>query len=250
MSTSAPGPGAMETIVRLRRGVTARTVCVTIVVHAEHWSALAIARVFGAFACGVEAGILTTERVELVPKDIQERHEGPWSMVRWEVNLPKMAPDSVAVLARMVSASLPGARRFEVVERAPTPTLVVRTFEDDGNATIADVPWRIVLSKARAPAVHVVFHEPAMPGVLEQTVGTLRAWTALVELGGFRGPHGAATSRAAFARVRRTDLSELVAVFDFLSCAHEALEALFQALLPIDALAPIAMVEVASQEPE
>jgi hypothetical protein len=247
MSANAHISNLMKLNVRLRRGRIAREVTVTITVSAAQWDPLAISRAIGEFACGVDVGLFGEDQGPVRTTAMRERHQGACSVATLEAAFPGMPPNAFAVLARMVAATVPGARRFEIVEHAPEPALVVRKLEDDADATIADVPWRIAFSRTEAPLVRVRFDERVTEETALRAIGTLEAWVRVVSLGGFHGPPAKGACEAELRHVGCAGPQEIVARFERLSTAHEAFEALFQGLLVIHEAAPIAAVEIACQ---
>lgn len=210
------------------------------------WSPVAVARVMASFASAAEACLFGTDPTR-VTAVVGEREQNGVSYAVWEARFPRMPPEAFGVLGRMARASIPGVRRFELAEHAPEPVLVVRSFDSETEATIADVAFRIGMTEGRAPRVRLVFHDAVTEAVLERARALLHTWADVVSLGGFHGPSGMPRSRAALLHVRRVHAQEVVATFDDLATAHEGIEALFQGLLRVDEIAAIALVEIAGQ---
>lgn len=234
----------MTMVVRLRRARIPRNATMTVRGPHDAFRPEAVALAVAAFTTGVEAGLFASEPSPVTTLSLTEGRDGDHLRFTWEAYFPKLAPDAFLVLARLVAGAAPGAVRFELVEQAPEATLVVRGFEDDGAATIADVPWRVALDGKEPAVVRLVFHELPTHEIRRRTVEVLHAWAGVVALGGFAGAPPEHVSRCTPPRFQRESDREMTARFTELSAAHEAYEALFNALLTIDALAPLALVEL------
>ena len=143
MFANSPVPGPLETFVRLRRGVIARTVSIALTTRLDGAHPAAASRVFEAFTQGVDAWLARPEKVQLKRATVHPHPDHGLFVELWEAAFPRMPPSAFGMLARMAAASVPGARRLEIREHADVRTLLVRDLELDPEATILDVPWQI-----------------------------------------------------------------------------------------------------------
>lgn len=244
MIASAPVSGAMETLVRLRRGKAPRRVHIAIAVRSGDAEPGAACRAFDTFARFLDAARCDNQRVR-VGRATTEPHDDHGLLVEaWEATFPKTRPEAFAVLARLVRCSVPGARCLEIREHAPEPALVVRAFEPDTEATLLDLPWQLAFAAAGEPAVRLVLSEPHGPDAAERARTALRLWADVLSLGGFPGGEGHLGSAGTVVDVEPAGERELVARLEGVRCGHDAWEALFEVLLPVHEHAAIEQLEI------
>jgi len=244
MCSKSPVPGPLETFVRLRRGVIARTVSIALTTRLDGAHPAAASRVFDAFTRGVDAWLTRPEKVLLTGATVHPHADHGLSVETWEAKFPKMPPNAFAMLVRMAGASVPGARRLEIREHADVRTLVVRDLGLDPEATILDVPWQLAFVRATLPAVRIVFAERISADTVARVAQVLQAWADVLALGGFPGAGGRGASSGAVSAVDAAAERELVLRFTQIACGYDAWEALFEALLPVDEEASIELVEI------
>lgn len=249
MCVKGPVSGAMQLLVRLRRGKIARAATVAVAVPFADARADAAAAVFDAFARFVEASRCDGQRVRIHRATTDAHQDHGVVIETWEALFPRMDPDEFAMLARMVRSSVPGARRLEIREQAPEWTLVVTGFHMDTETTLPDLPWRIAVAAASAPALRLTFAEPVAPEEMETATAALRAWADVLALGGFPEPDGPPGPANKLLGVEWMGERELVAGLEGVGCGSDAWEALFGVLLPVHARTSIEAVEIVGGAP-
>jgi len=208
----------------------------------------AASRVFEAFARGVDALLTRPEKVRLTSATVNSHQDRGLFVETWEALFPRTPPSAFAMLARMAAASVPGATRLEIHERADVRTLLVRSLEPDSEATILDVPWQIAFVGAPDSAVRIVFAEAMNAETVHGVAQVLQAWADVLALGGFPGGDGQPCSRGRVSGVDAAGERELVLRFDRITCGYDAWEALFEALAPVYEVAAIERVEIRGGE--
>lgn len=244
MCVKGPVSGAMQLLVRLRRGKIARAATIAVAVRFADARADAATSVFDAFARFVEASRCDGQRVRIHRATTDAHQDHGVVIETWEALFPRMGPEAFAMLARMVGSSVPGARRLEIREQAPEWTLVVTGFQMEPETTVPDLPWRIAFTAANAPALRLTFVEPVAPEEMERVTAALRAWADILALGGFPegdGPLGTATKLLGVEWVADR---ELVARLKGVGCGSDAWEGLFGVLLPVHARSAVEAVEI------
>jgi hypothetical protein len=233
----------METVVRLRRGWVARALVILLETDPDHASTVVAPRVLTAFSRGLRAGLFGGDAatITLDRLNIQEEEDG-WS-ARWELQLPRLRPETFAPLVDMTRVSVPAARKLEIREAGPAALLVVRDFAAETEPTLRDLAWRLGFAPAARPRVRLSFH--TTPGA--RTAGliteALDAWTEIVRLGAFPA-RGRSAGIARPLHLAWPHPMELVFELDELACSSWAWEALFEALHVADPEGTVASVEI------
>ena len=244
MTTRGPGSGSMETMVRLRRGTIPRTVSIALSARLAGADPDAASRAFEVFTSSIDAGLSGREKVRLASATVHDHPQQGLYVETWVAWFPRLSPGAFVTLARTLASSVPGARRLEIREQADERLLLFQSFDRDIEATIADVPWQITFVRAAQAAVRIVFAEPIAAATAERAAAVLQAWADVLAFGGFAGVDGAAGSTGRVSKVDATAERELVLGFEGVACAHDAWEALFEALLPVADQALIELVEI------
>lgn len=234
----------METMVRLRRGTRPRTVTIAVIASLVEAVPDAASRAFEVFTRGLDAGLSAADRVRVESASVIEHEQHGLFVETWVAAFPRVSPGAFAILERMAAASIPGVRRLEIREQADERLLLVRSFERDDEATIAEVPWQVAFVRAPEAEVRIEFAEPLTPPTVKLAATVLQAWADVLAFGGFAGPDGLGASSGIVSRVDASGERELALGFAGIACGHDAWEALFEGLLPVSEQAAIRLVEI------
>jgi hypothetical protein len=245
-----PPTRALGTSILLRRGTTARRVTLRLAVRARDDQESAARHALSAFLRAVDAEVFGPAAPGTPPIGGTAAHldrAGDLAVYSLEAAFPRTRPEAFAVLARLVQRSVPHAVALTVREEGPESALVVRRFEPvETDATLADVPWQILLPICGTPAVTVDFAEDPDWHSVHQALERLEAWIDVVALGGFPGAGAEPFSRGALRSWGRFGPRTVGLRLAELACAHQGVEALYQALLAVHERTPIASVSVTS----
>ncbi len=248
MHEHRPSPPALDTSVFLRRGNAARKLTLRLVVRAPDDEPSAARRALCVFLRAVDAELFGPAAAGAPPVLASTAHleeAGDLAVYSLEAAFPRTRPEAFAVLARLVERSVPRAVSLTIREHGPEAALVVRRFEPvETEATLADVPWRVVLPICGSPAVTVELAGEPDWHTLQLALERLEAWTDVVALGGFPGPGTHVFSRAVLRSKGRFAPRTVGLRLDELACAHEGVETLYQALLAVHERTPIESVSV------
>lgn len=250
MHDDRPPTRALDTSIFLRRGSTARRVTLRLAVRARDDQESAARHVLSAFLRAVDAEMFGPAAPGSVPvhgATVATERAGDLVVLSSQAAFPRMRPEGFAVLARLVEGSVPGAVALAVREEGPESSLVVRRFEPvEAESTLADVPWQILLPICGSPAVTVDFAEDPDWHSAHMALERLEAWIDVVRLGGFPGADAEPFSRGALRSWGRLGPRAVGLRLGELACAHHGVEALYQALVAVHELTPIASVSVTS----
>lgn len=196
-----------------------------------------------AVGAGLFSGPSEGQRIDIVRTEAHER--AGERIEAWEWLTPPLELDALAVFARMIWST--GARALAIAQNAPEERLTLRALDHGPKRTERTLPWETeshVEDDAKNAVILVCFRDDAPPEIVRGTHALLRAWGAVVSLGGFTGGASFPRSAALFSEVGTELRREVFAKFDALSVGRDGWSALWTGLMRIHTHARIARVEV------